>query len=158
MRSKFPQHTTSSYLTLRHRRSTNTLSRQVWPRIGTLAVHADRNGVLHQHGGEIGACERAALIGVENLRLAVFRQGLLQRLDAEIRLHGDRYSMAENPAAEPIDHGDEMDKAVRHADVRDIRGPYLIWLGDRQIAQEIRINLVAQRRLRGVRLAVDRLK
>ena len=37
-----------------------------------------------------------------------------------------------------------------------IRRPYLIWLGDRQIAQEIRINLVPRRRLRGVRLAIDR--
>jgi len=82
----------------------------------------------------------------------MFRQGLLQRLDAEPGFHGDRYAMAENPAAEPIDDGDEIDKAVRHRNVRNVRRPDLIWLRYRQIAQEIRINLVPWRRLRCVRV------
>ncbi len=42
------QHTTSSYFTLRHSRSTNTLSRQ-----RALAVHADGDDVLRQHAGEL---------------------------------------------------------------------------------------------------------
>jgi len=60
---------------------------------------------------KIGAGELAALIRVEDFRLAMFRKGLLQRLDAELGFHGDRYAMAENPAAEPIDHCNEIDKS-----------------------------------------------
>lgn len=48
-----------------------------------LAVHADRDLVGDQHAGEIGAGELASLIGIENLRPAVFGQSLLQGLDAE---------------------------------------------------------------------------
>ncbi len=67
-----------------------------------LAVHADRNAVLDQHAGERLAGELRALIRVENPRPAVFRQGLLQRLDAKIRLHADRHAMRQNaPAAQP---------------------------------------------------------
>src|ERR1019366_2978756 len=73
----------------------------------TLAVHADRNGVLHRHGGEIGACERAALIGVENLRLAVFRQGLLQ-------LH--RATLGGAPGQlRPVDDRREIDETARRS-------------------------------------------
>src|ERR1019366_9218930 len=80
------------------------------------AVHADGDAAFEKHTGELGAGELAALIRVEDFRLAMFRQSLLQRLDAELGLHGDRYPMAEHPAAEPIDHGDEIDKAVRQGE------------------------------------------
>src|ERR1700704_5900135 len=50
----------------------------------TFAVHADGDAVFEQHAGKLGAGELAALIGVENFRLAMFRQGFLQRLDAEL--------------------------------------------------------------------------
>jgi hypothetical protein len=46
-------------LTLRHSRSTNTLSRQA-----PFAVHADRDAVLGEHAGEL-----TALVGVEDVRL-----------------------------------------------------------------------------------------
>ena len=47
------------------------------------AVHADSDAAFKKHAGELGAGELAALIRVEYFRLAMFRQGLLQRLDAE---------------------------------------------------------------------------
>ena len=53
---------------------------------------------FEQHAGEGDAGELAALVGVENLRLAVLGQGLLQRLDAEVRLHRDRHADATEPA------------------------------------------------------------
>jgi hypothetical protein len=59
-------------------------------------------------------------IRVEDFRLARSRQSFLQRLDAEIGLHADRFPMAENPEAGPIGHGGEIDKDVRHKDVRAI--------------------------------------
>src|SRR5215216_3886867 len=39
-----------------------------------LAVHADRNGVVEEQAGEVLAGELAALVGVENLGLAVPRE------------------------------------------------------------------------------------
>ena len=57
---------------------------------GPFAVHADRNVVAGEHAGEGLARELRALIGVEDIRLAVTRQRILQRRDAECRLHRDR--------------------------------------------------------------------
>jgi hypothetical protein len=48
-----------------------------------LAVHADRNVVVGEHAGEGRARELRTLVGVEDLRLAVLGQSVLQRLDAE---------------------------------------------------------------------------
>src|SRR5258708_15913377 len=57
-----------------------------------LAVHADRDAVAGEDAGEGRPGELAALVGVEDLRLAVTGHRILQRLDAERRLHGDRYA------------------------------------------------------------------
>src|ERR1700730_17605803 len=48
-----------------------------------LAVHADGDPVFDQHASECRAGELAALIRVEDFRLAVTSQSLLQRFDAE---------------------------------------------------------------------------
>src|SRR4051812_42130481 len=58
----------------------------------TLAVHADRNAVVGEYAGEGRAGELRALVGIEDVRPAVTRQGILQRLDAERRFHRDRYA------------------------------------------------------------------
>src|SRR5271157_1540365 len=58
-----------------------------------LAVHADGDPVLLEDAGERLAGELAALVAVENLGLAVFAEGLLERLDAEAGLHRDRHPM-----------------------------------------------------------------
>src|SRR5215217_8804526 len=81
---------------------------------GALAVHADGDTSFEQHAGEVVAGELRALIGVEDLGLAMPGERLLQSLDAEGRLHGDRHPPGQNPAAEPIDHGGEIDEAARH--------------------------------------------
>src|SRR4029077_7436572 len=57
-----------------------------------LAVHADSDPVFDQHAGECRAGELAALIGVAYLRIAVASESILKRLDAERRLHRDRYA------------------------------------------------------------------
>src|SRR5438552_8446069 len=48
-----------------------------------LAVHADRDAVAGEDAGEGRPGELAALVGVEDLRLAVTGHRVLQRLDAE---------------------------------------------------------------------------
>src|ERR1700732_1651244 len=57
---------------------------------GAFAVHADGYAIAGERAGGGLASELRALVGVEYLRLAVARQGVLQRLDAERRLHRNR--------------------------------------------------------------------
>jgi len=67
------------YFTLRHSRSTNTLSIQ-----RALPSMLMRTPVVGQHRGKVFVGELAALVGVENLGGAVAMQRLSQGLDAEI--------------------------------------------------------------------------
>lgn len=67
-----------------------------------------------------------ALVGVENLELAVARQDFLQRLDAEVGLHRDRHPPGQDLAAEPIDDGHEIDEPPRHRDIADASRPDLV--------------------------------
>src|SRR5206468_6889157 len=48
-----------------------------------LAIHADGDPVLDQRAGECSAGELTALVGVEDVRLAVASESILQCLDAE---------------------------------------------------------------------------
>jgi hypothetical protein len=103
------------------------------------------------------AGELRALIGVEDLGPAMPGERFVQRLDAERRLHGDRQSPGQNPAAEPVDHRGEIDEAAGHGHVGDIHGPDLVRMVDAHAAEQVRVDLVPRRRFRGIRLAVDRL-
>jgi hypothetical protein len=50
------------------------------------SVHRNRDSGSFELAGEGGAGELRALVGVENLRLSVALQGLLQRVEAETRI------------------------------------------------------------------------
>src|ERR1700676_4519608 len=68
------------------------------------AIHADRDGVSEQQAsellaGELLAGELAALVGVENLGLAVPGERLFDRLETELDFHRDRHAPRQNPAA-----------------------------------------------------------
>src|SRR5207253_7255429 len=56
-------------------------------------------------------------IRVEDLRLAVASKSVLKRLDAERRLHRDRYPPRQHATAEPIEHNGQIDEAARHRDI-----------------------------------------
>src|SRR6478752_5003414 len=71
---------------------------------GATAIHADADRLVLQHPREGRAGELAALVGVEDLRFAVTRQGLLHRVKAELGLHRDRQPPSQHPSAEPIQH------------------------------------------------------
>src|SRR5206468_1482165 len=92
---------------------------------GALAVHADCDAVVGEHAGEGRAGELAALIGVEDVRLAVTSQRILQRLDAEYRLHRDRQPPRQHATAEPIEHDGQIHEATCHRDVGDVHRPHL---------------------------------
>src|SRR5882762_11012257 len=58
-----------------------------------------------------------ALVGVEDFRPAVLRQRLFDGIEAELDLHRDRHPPSQNPAAEPVDHRRQVNKASRHRDI-----------------------------------------
>src|SRR3978361_1279781 len=87
------------------------------------AVHADGDPVFDQDASEFRAGELAALIGVEDIRLAVASQSVFKRLDAERRLHCDRYAPRQYATAEPIEHNGQIDEAALHRDVGDVHRP-----------------------------------
>jgi len=47
-------------------------------------VHGDRNACVPKHAREVEVGELAALVGVEDLRLAVFRNRRVQRFEVEL--------------------------------------------------------------------------
>ena len=65
--------------------------------------------------------------------------------------------MRQDPPAEHVDDGGEIDEATRHRKVGDVHRPHMIGALDLFPAQEIGINLVTRRWLAGVRPAIDRL-
>ena len=66
------------------------------------------------HAGEGRASELRAEVGIEDVRLAVTSHSILQRLNAERRLHGDRYAPRQHATAEPIEHNGQIDEAACH--------------------------------------------
>lgn len=59
----------------------------------------------------------AALVGIEDLGPAVAGDRLLQRLDAEVGFHRDRYPPGQDLPAEPVDDRHEINEALRHQNV-----------------------------------------
>ena len=83
----------------------------------SLAVHRDADAVPVEQPGELAARELAALIGVEDLRLAVPGDRFFDGLRAERRVHRDRQPPRQHLAAVPVDDGRQVDEAARHRDV-----------------------------------------
>src|SRR5450830_449711 len=78
----------------------------------SFAIHADGDAGLEKNLGEAGAGEFAAFIRIKNVRPAVASHGFLQRLDAELRFHGDRQPPSENTTAESVDGNVPIDVEV----------------------------------------------
>jgi hypothetical protein len=57
---------------------------------GAFPIHADLDLVLEQQAGEGDAGELGALIGVEDLGLAISGKSLLDRLETELRFQRNR--------------------------------------------------------------------
>jgi hypothetical protein len=68
----------------------------------TFAIHADLNPMTFEHFRELQTSKLAALIGVDDFRLAVFDDCFLNRFNAEIFMHGVRQPLTEHFPAEPI--------------------------------------------------------
>ena len=86
------------------------------------------------------------------------QQGLLRGFDSERDLHHVRHPPRQNPAAVPVHDRYQIQNTLSHRDIVYVVAPDLIGLGDGQVPEKIRINLVCLARLAGVGLLVDRCK
>ena len=77
------------------------------------AIHADLDPVVLEQVGEIAAGELAALIRVEDFRLAETSHCFTDRLEAEVSGEGVGKSPGQDLAAVPVDDGNQIDEAPR---------------------------------------------
>src|SRR5258705_670095 len=124
---------------------------------GPFAIHADGDAVAGKQTGERRARELRTLVGVEDFWPAMTSESILQRLDAEGRLHRDRQPPRQNTTCRPVQHHGEINEAVCHWNVRDVHGPDLVRPRDLDAAQQIRIDLVTGLGLGGAWTAIERL-
>ena len=92
-----------------------------------------------------------------NVRLAIPGERVLQRLDAEARLHGDGEPPGEDPARVPVDHRRQIDEAAGHRHVGDVHRPGLVGAVHGHSPQQVGIDLVTRCRFRRIRFPVQRL-
>ena len=107
--------------------------------------------------GERRARKLRPLVGVEDAGRPRL-QRRLQRLDAEAAVHRVRQPPRQHLSAGPVHDRDQVQKAGRHRDVRDVRAPHLVQTVDLQFAQQVRVDVVIRLRVARARLAVDRLQ
>ncbi|KFB76002.1 MAG: hypothetical protein AW06_002927 [Candidatus Accumulibacter cognatus] len=105
--------------------------------------------------GEFAAGELATLISVEDLRAAVAVDGFPHRVQTEVGRQGVGKPPGKDPPREPVDHGEQVEKASAHRDVGDVRRPRLIGPLDREAAQEVGMDFIPPLPTRGVGLPIE---
>lgn len=91
-------------------------------------VHADVNAFTFQDPGERNAGELAAPVSVEALGLAVINQCLLQAVHTKRCIHAVTDAPSQHSPKIPIDDRNQVRKAARQPDVRDVRTPDVVSL------------------------------
>ena len=119
-------------------------------------IHADADAARLERASELQTGELAALVGVEDLGLAIAGKGFFQCLDAKRRTHADRYAPGEYPPARPVHDGCQIDKPAGHRHVGDVHRPNVIRALDRQVPQQVRVDRVRRMPPAGVGLLVHR--
>jgi hypothetical protein len=94
-----------------------------------------------------------ALVGIEDLAPAVVRECFLERLDTELGTEGVRQSPPQHGTARPIHDDHQIEEALGHWDVGDVRTPNLI---DHDAAKQVRVDFVRRGWLARVRTLVGR--
>ena len=101
------------------------------------AVHTDLDAMVFQESRELLAGELAALVRVEDVRIPVADQRLVDGIDAEVSRQRVRPPPRPHSATRPVEDCEERHNATRHRNARDIRRPHLMRSGNRQIAEQI---------------------
>ena len=126
---------TSSYLTLRQKRSTKIVStaRPLPSQLIRIAAALSRlvNSVLVN-------CTPWSVLNISGVADS---QSPIQRFQAKTGIQGDRDVPRQDVATEPIDHRHQIDEASLEADVGDVTTPDLIAALDAHSSQQIRIAL-----------------
>ena len=124
---------TSSYFTVRHKRSVRMVSNT-----RPFPSHPGRQQTARK-------CLRrvlAPLVGIEHLRLPL-RKRSVQRRHAEIRLQGRRQLPRNHSPAVPVHHRRQIAKALRKEDGGDVGSPHLFRTRNPHAFQQIRVLLVS---------------
>ena len=144
---------TLSYFTERHSRSTLTLSRHRPLPSMLIATSAARRTSRKL---SLVYCE--TLIRIEDGRLAVAHQSLLQCFHAEARVQTVGQPPRQHLTAVPVDHRSQVHISPTHRNVRDVRSPHFVASHDLTIPQQIRILLMSPARYARSRLRTNRLQ
>lgn len=121
------------------------------------AIYAEGDLLAVEDGGERRACQLRTLVAFEDCQHTVACQRFLERSDAEPCTQRDRHAPRRHAPGEPFYYGDEVDEAASHRHVLDVGGPDVVRSRQRQLAQQVRIDLVPRCCLRGVRPPAERL-
>ncbi|KXN97837.1 hypothetical protein LS48_14620, partial [Aequorivita aquimaris] len=119
-------------------------------------IHADADLGVAQHAGEGEAGELAALVSVEDFRLAEPGKRLLQRRNTEPGVHGVRQSPGQDPPACPVHDRHQIEEPAAHGDIRHVGAPYMVGSLDRQLSKQIGIDPVLRVRIAGAWPLIDR--
>ena len=106
------------------------------------AVHADLDVGDLQAGDEDISCELCALVGVEDLG-PTLAERLAQGIETEDTVQRVGKLPGEHIATVPVNDSDQVHKATKHRHLGDVCTRDLVDMRNRQIAQEIGIELVA---------------
>src|SRR3954471_24444025 len=102
------------------------------------SVHRNAHTRLPQNAGKSWRSELAALVGVEDFRSAEPLQSLLQRLNAEVRVHRIRDPPRQHLPRDPVHHRNQVEEAAPHRYIRDVSTPDLVRTLNHQLPQQIR--------------------
>ncbi len=108
----------------------------------SLAIHADLDVRVFGHISEVLTGELAALVGVKDIRCAMGRQGLLQCFNARRCIQAVGQTPTQYLSGMPIHHGHHIPKAFAQRNIRDVSAPNLVHSINRQISQQIGVDLV----------------
>jgi len=121
-------------------------------------VHGDHDIGVLERAGEVEAGELAALIRVEDLRLAVSSHRVAQGLDAEPGVHRVRQPPCQDMARRPVHDRNQIEEPPPHRDVGDVGAPDMIGTIHRHIPEQIGINPVRRVGRAGLGRLVDRFQ
>jgi hypothetical protein len=109
-----------------------------------------------QRGREGVAGELRSLVGIEDFRFAVTADSFLDGLDTEIDRQCVRHPPRQHPPRGPIHDCRQVDGPTLHLQVRDVHDSDVVGALDREVAQQVRVDLVARMTLAGIGFAVQR--
>ncbi len=117
-------------------------------------IHTDLDALVIQQTRELQTGKLTALIGVEDLRMAILRDRLPHRVEAEVRGQRIGEPPRQHSATRPVQDGEERHEAPTHGNVGEVRRPDVVRANDLQTAQTIGVDPMGRMPLSGAGLAI----